>query len=90
MPLRYSDRLRKITRGQSEREGGDGRARDVPPPEESSGWRRHAVPATVLVVALLAGLGWLLARQMRADAALQDCVMSGRKNCSPVETDSTR
>ena len=25
-----------------------------------------------------------------ADSKMQDCVMSGRKNCAPVDTDSTR
>jgi hypothetical protein len=36
------------------------------------------------VVVLVVG-GWLLVRQMAADAKLQDCVMSGRKNCAPVD-----
>jgi hypothetical protein len=37
-----------------------------------------------LVVVLVAGGGWWLVRTLQADSKLQDCVMSGRKNC--VET----
>lgn len=35
-----------------------------------------------------AGGGWLIVRRIMADSKLQDCVMSGRKNCAPVEVDS--
>jgi cell division septal protein FtsQ len=50
--------------------------------------RRYAPLAALLVVLVLAGVGWLLVRQMMADSKLQDCVMSGRKNCAPVEMNS--
>jgi cell division septal protein FtsQ len=40
------------------------------------------------IVVVLAGVGWLIIRQLMADSKLQDCVMSGRKNCAPVEIDS--
>jgi hypothetical protein len=38
------------------------------------------------VAVILAGLGWLLVRQLIADSKLQDCVMSGRKTCVPVDS----
>jgi hypothetical protein len=43
----------------------------------------------VIVVGLVIG-GWFVVRQMQADSNMQDCVMSGRKNCAPVDTDSLR
>jgi hypothetical protein len=35
----------------------------------------------VVIVVVLAGGGWWLVRTLQADSKLQDCVMSGRKNC---------
>ena len=43
--------------------------------------------ALVALVVLVVG-GWLVVRQMQADSNLQDCVMSGRKNCAPIDTSS--
>jgi hypothetical protein len=45
--------------------------------------RRGPLVAVVLVVVLLVGGLWLM-RHLRANAALQDCVMSGRTNCAPI------
>jgi hypothetical protein len=43
---------------------------------------RGIKPFIALVVALLALAGlWLLVQHMRSAAALQDCQMSGRRNC---------
>lgn len=51
------------------------------------GSRRGAVAGLLLVVALvLAGI-WLM-QHLRATAALQDCVMSGRTNCAPISAGS--
>jgi hypothetical protein len=85
MPERYVDQLRRITRergggGDASTSGGD--AGERPPSHRR--WR-YASLVTVAVVVLLAGAGWLLVQQMVSDAKLQDCVMSGRKNCAPVE-----
>ncbi len=44
--------------------------------------------ALVLVVVLLVGGLWLM-RHLRATAALQDCVMSGRTNCAPITQNHT-
>jgi hypothetical protein len=87
MPGRYVDELRRITR---ERGGGG----DASPSGENAGERqasrprwRYASLVTVAIVVVLAGAGWWLIQQMASDSKLQDCVMSGRKNCAPVQVD---
>ena len=40
------------------------------------------------VVALLFVLGWILAHELYANGKIEDCVMSGRTNCVPIETQS--
>jgi hypothetical protein len=81
---RYGDELRRITRAQ-----GGGLA---PGPTElddrASGPRRHVLLVAMAIIVVLAGVGWLIVRQLMADSKLQDCVMSGRKNCAPLEIDS--
>jgi hypothetical protein len=82
MPGRYVDQLRQMTRahgGGPSPEPGGAPPEDQPPPRS----RRGLLLALVLLV-LLAGGGWLLVRQLMADSKLQDCVMSGRKNCAPA------
>ena len=46
--------------------------------------RRGAIAGLVIAVALLA-VGIWLARDLTAASKLQDCVMSGRTNCSVIE-----
>jgi hypothetical protein len=41
-------------------------------------------PFIVLVVALCV-VGWFLVSWMSDTTSIQDCVMSGRKNCAPVD-----
>jgi hypothetical protein len=38
------------------------------------------------VVVLLFAVGWYLARELSASSKLQDCLMSGRTNCAPIDT----
>lgn len=38
-----------------------------------------------LLVAVLIGAGWLIVSWMSDTSQIQDCVMSGRKNCAPVD-----
>jgi len=46
--------------------------------------RRNLVGlAVVLVVALL---GWLLIRELQAKSKLEDCLLSGRRDCAPITT----
>jgi hypothetical protein len=46
--------------------------------------RRNVVGLVVVIV--LAGLGWLLIRELQAKSKLEDCLMSGRRDCAPITT----
>ena len=46
--------------------------------------RRGAMFA-LLAIAILVALGFGVARYLHKASRLQDCVMSGRSNCAPVE-----
>jgi len=37
------------------------------------------------VVVLLFVVGWLLAHALYANGQLEDCLLSGRTNCAPIE-----
>jgi len=37
------------------------------------------------VVALLFVIGWILAHELYAGGKLEDCLMSGRTNCAPIQ-----
>ena len=47
--------------------------------------RWMALLRLILLLALVVG-GVLLVRELRGVSQLQDCVMSGRTNCAPIET----
>ena len=38
----------------------------------------------LVVVLVLAGLGWLLVHELQAKARLEDCMLSGRRDCVPI------
>jgi hypothetical protein len=40
------------------------------------------------VVVLLFLVGWLLAHELYAGSKMEDCMMSGRTNCAPLDTQS--
>ncbi|HEX4446319.1 MAG TPA: hypothetical protein VH044_06280 [Polyangiaceae bacterium] len=89
MAGRLTDQLRKVTRAQSDlhpvksEDVGDGTSgTGGSTPRKPFGWF-----ALVALVVLVVG-GWLVVRQLQADSNLQDCVMSGRKNCAPIDTGS--
>ncbi len=46
--------------------------------------RRPAVIGLVVVLALVV-IGYFLMTALRQKANLEDCLMSGRKNCAPIE-----
>jgi hypothetical protein len=90
MAGRLTEQLRKATREQSRLHpvdtddvlgGGDGET-ETGRAHSPFGW------VSLLVVAVLVVGGWFVIRQLQADSKMQDCVMSGRKNCAPVDTDS--
>jgi len=37
------------------------------------------------IVVLLFAIGWVLARELYANGKLEDCLLSGRTNCEPIE-----
>jgi hypothetical protein len=59
-----------------------------PEPEDE---RDSRLPALIglIVVAVLVVIGYLLTMALRQSGDLQDCLMSGRKNCAPIEAPST-
>jgi len=61
---------------------GHDRPRDQDPEPDS---RRPAVIGLIVVLALVVG-GYFLMSALRENANLEDCLMSGRKNCAPIET----
>jgi hypothetical protein len=40
------------------------------------------------VVVFLFVIGWILARELYSSGKLEDCLMSGRTNCVPLENQS--
>jgi len=54
--------------------------------DEAEDDRRANRSLKVLVVVLvLAGLGWLLVDRISRNSRLQDCVQSGKRNCALIE-----
>jgi hypothetical protein len=71
--------------------GNDDRRDDAPvlnpPPavEPSTPDPRRGPLISLVVIALLVAIGLIVAHALRSTAQLQDCVMSGRTNCVPIE-----
>jgi hypothetical protein len=63
----------------------DDESRDHGPGPDS---RRPALIG-LLVVLLLVVLGYFLMIALRQNANLEDCLMSGRRNCAPIEVPSS-
>ena len=40
------------------------------------------------VVVFLFVIGWILARELYSSGKLEDCLLSGRTNCAPLENQS--
>jgi hypothetical protein len=63
---------------------------DRPPEDpEVPDSRRGALIGFGIVVLLIVG-GLVLAHVLRGTAQVQDCVMSGRTNCAPIDTSSSK
>jgi hypothetical protein len=54
-------------------------------PMPQSGDSRRGAIAGLIVAAVLLGVGLWLARDLTAASKMQDCVMSGRRNCNVIE-----
>jgi hypothetical protein len=46
--------------------------------------RTRALMGLILILSL-AIVGVILVRELRKEAALEDCLMAGRRNCMPIE-----
>jgi len=40
----------------------------------------------LLITAVLLVAGWWLARELTSASKMQDCLLSGRTNCNPIDT----
>ena len=47
--------------------------------------RQTAALMGLIVILVLAIAGVVLVRELTANAKLEDCLMSGRRNCAPIE-----
>jgi len=54
---------------------------------DGSGNQRRSMIALGVVV-LLFVVGWILAREIYTNEKVEDCVLSGRTNCVPIDTQS--
>lgn len=54
-------------------------------PKPQSGDNRRGAVAGLIIAILILGVGWWLARDLTAASKMQDCLMSGRRNCNVIE-----
>jgi hypothetical protein len=54
---------------------------------DQRGSQRRSMVALGVVVVLFV-VGWVLAHELYSNGKIEDCVMSGRTNCVPIETQS--
>ena len=59
-----------------------------PDPNDQSTRRRAAWVALGVIVVLFV-IGWVLTRELYSNSKIEDCVMSGRTNCVPIDTRSS-
>jgi hypothetical protein len=52
--------------------------------------RRSAALIGLIIILALAIAGVLLVRELRERSRLEDCLMSGRTNCAPIEVPTQR
>ena len=57
--------------------------------DPAAGSRRGAVIGLILVLALVV-IGYFLAEALRHESNLEDCLMSGRTNCAPLDMPAKR
>jgi hypothetical protein len=53
--------------------------------EHEDAERQTAALMGFIVILVLAIAGVILVRELRNKAALEDCLMAGRRNCAPIE-----
>jgi len=60
---------------------------DMPDRDSQNSSQRRSLIALGVVVVLFV-VGWILAHELYANGKIEDCVMSGRTNCVPIDTQS--
>ena len=58
--------------------------------EDESDQRRSAALIGLIIILALAIAGVWLVRELREKSRLEDCLMSGRTNCAPIEAPPRR
>jgi hypothetical protein len=53
--------------------------------DDSADQRRSAALIGLIIILALAIAGVVLVRELRERSRLEDCLMSGRTNCAPIE-----
>jgi len=64
---------------------GPGNVNQPPEHEPEPDSRRPALIGLVVVLVLVV-ISYFLVTALRRNADLEDCLMSGRRNCAPIET----
>jgi len=59
----------------------------MPDRDSQRGGQRRSLIALGIVVVLFV-VGWVLAHELYANEKIEDCVLSGRTNCVPIDTQS--
>ena len=54
-------------------------------PKPQSGDNRRGAIAGLIITILILVVGWWLAQYLTAASKMQDCLMSGRRNCNVIE-----
>jgi hypothetical protein len=52
--------------------------------------RRSAALIGLIIILVLAIAGVVIVRELREKSRLEDCLMSGRHNCAPIEVPARR
>ena len=58
--------------------------------DDEADQRRSSALIGLIIILALAIAGVWLVRELREKSALEDCLMSGRTNCAPVEAPAHR
>jgi hypothetical protein len=88
VPGRITDELRRITREQGAIPGPSGPGGTEEPTRPEPWGKRYGPLVALAVVVVLVGVGWILVQRLTAMSRMEDCAMSGRKNCAPIDTGS--
>ena len=56
---------------------------------DRDGTNRRASLVALGVVIVLFVIGWVLTRELYSNQKIEDCMLSGRTNCVPIDTNSS-